>query len=211
MSRLRLAPDHLQAHTEGMAEILLFHHAQGLTKGMRAFAERLGAAGHVVHTPDMYSGQAFERLDDGLAFASRIGHDAIEEVARRAARKYPHTNTTIGFSLGAFPAQLLAQEWQKIDGLGLVAGGLPPGDIGGDWRAHVRLSVHVADPDDWVPSGSLDPLLYHACNPEVHTYPGIGHMFVDPSSPDYDADAADLLEERLLTWLAQGDLVRSHP
>lgn len=201
----------MQAHTEGMAEIILFHHAQGLTEGLRTCAERLAAAGHVVHTPDMYSGKVFGRLDDGLAFASRIGHDAIEEVARRSAREYPHTNTSIGFSLGAFPAQLLAQEWHKIDGLALVAGGLPPCDLGGDWRSAVRLSVHVADPDDWVPSGSLDPLLLHARDPEVHTYPGIGHMFVDPSSPDYDADAADLFEERLLAWLAQGDLVRSHP
>ena len=30
-----------------MAEVLLFHHAQGLTTGMRAFADRLRAGGHV--------------------------------------------------------------------------------------------------------------------------------------------------------------------
>lgn len=201
----------MQAHTGGMAEIILFHHAQGLTEGLRHFSERLGAAGHVVYAPDMYSGAVFARLDEGLAFASRIGHDAIEEVARRAARKHPHANTAIGFSLGAFPAQLLAQEWKKIDSLVLVAGGLPPRDLGGDWRSDVRLSVHVAEPDDWIPTGSLETLLRHARRPHVHKYPGMGHMFVDPSSPDYDADAADLFEERLLSWLEEGDLARSRP
>lgn len=206
-----MAPGAAQAHTEGIAEIILFHHAQGLTEGLRYLAERLRAAGHEVHTPDIYSGAVFTRLDDGVAFASRIGHDAIEEVARRAARKHPHTNTVIGFSLGAFPAQLLAQEWKRIDSLVLVAGGLPPRDLGGEWPFDVRLSVHVADPDDWIPRGSLETLLRHARAPHVHRYPGLGHMFVDPSSPDYDADAADLFEERLLAWLHEGDLARAHP
>lgn len=200
-----------QAHTEGIAEIILFHHAQGLTEGLREMAERIRAAGHVVHTPDMYSGVVFGRLDEGLAFASRIGHDAIEEVARRAARQHPHSDTVIGFSLGAFPAQLLAQERKKIHGLVLVAGGLPPRDLGGEWRVDVRLSVHAADPDDWIPAGSLETLLRRARAPHVHRYPGIGHMFVDPSSPDYDADAADLFEESLLAWLEEGDRTRSHP
>ncbi len=211
MSSLRLAHGHSRAHTEDMAEILLFHHAQGLTEGLRTLAERLRAAGHVVHAPDMYSGAVFGRLDEGLAFASRIGHDAIEEVARRAARNHPHSNTAIGFSLGAFPAQLLAQEWQKIDGLVLVAGGLPPRDLGGEWPFDVRLSVHVADPDDWIRACALETLLHHAREPHIHKYPGKGHMFVDPSSPDYDADSADLFEERLLAWLDEGDLARSHP
>ncbi|WP_274518624.1 dienelactone hydrolase family protein [Demequina lutea] len=190
---------------------MLFHHAQGLTEGLRELAERIRAAGHEVHTPDMYSGVVFGRLDEGLAFASRIGHDAIEEVARRAARQHPHADTAMGFSLGAFPAQLLAQEWKRIHNLVLVAGGLPPRDLGGDWRFDVRLSVHVADPDDWIPTGSLETLLHHARGPHVHRYPGIGHMFVDPSSPDYDADSADLFEERLLAWLDEGDLTHSHP
>jgi dienelactone hydrolase len=206
-----LAQGSTQAHTEDIAEIILFHHAQGLTEGLRELAERIRAAGHEVHTPDMYSGVVFGRLDEGLAFASRIGHDAIEEVAHRAARQHPHADTVIGFSLGAFPAQLLAQEWNRIHGLVLVAGGLPPRDLRSDWRLDVRLSAHAADPDDWIPAGSLESLLRRARAPYVYRYPGLGHMFVDPSSPDYDADAADLFEERLLTWLEEGDKTRSHP
>jgi len=193
-----------QAHTEDIAEIILFHHAQGLTEGLRRMADRLRAAGHVVHTPDMYSGVVFDRLDEGLAFASRIGHDAIEEVARRAARQHPHADTVIGFSLGAFPAQLLAQEWVKIRRAALIAGWCAPHELGGDWRVDVRLALHAADPDDWVPPGSLEPLLHYARGAHVHRYPGLGHMFVDPSSPDYDADAADLFEERLFAWLEDG-------
>ena len=49
-----------------MAEVLLFHHAQGLTPGIRTFADELRAAGHTVHTPDLFDGRTFPTLDDGL-------------------------------------------------------------------------------------------------------------------------------------------------
>jgi len=52
-----------------MAEVMLFHHAQGQTAGFLAFAEELRAAGHVVHTPDLYDGSTFAQLAEGLLFA----------------------------------------------------------------------------------------------------------------------------------------------
>ncbi len=184
-----------------MAEILLFHHAQGLTEGLCALVDRLRAAGHTVHAPDMFAGHVFPRLDDGVAYAGRIGHDAIEDVARRTALHHPTADTVMGFALGAFPAQLLAQEWRRIRNCVLVGGAMPPAEIGGEWRHTVRLSIHVADPDDWVPDSELTPLILHAPGAHVHRYAGKRHMFVDPSCADYDADAADLFEDRLLEWL----------
>lgn len=49
-----------------MAEVLLFHHAQGLTDGIRAFADDLRAAGHTVHTPDLYDGLTFPTVEEGV-------------------------------------------------------------------------------------------------------------------------------------------------
>jgi dienelactone hydrolase len=37
-----------------VAEVVLFHHALGLTAGVSAFADDVRRAGHVVHTPDLY-------------------------------------------------------------------------------------------------------------------------------------------------------------
>ena len=56
-----------------MAELLLFHHAQGLTAGVRSFAERLRAAGHTVHAPDLYEGRTFDSLEEGVAHAGAVG------------------------------------------------------------------------------------------------------------------------------------------
>ena len=56
-----------------MTEIILFHHAQGLTSGLVAFAAELRRAGHTVHTPDLYDGHTFETLEEGVGYAKRVG------------------------------------------------------------------------------------------------------------------------------------------
>jgi dienelactone hydrolase len=68
-----------------MAEILLFHHAQGLTLGVLTFADDLGAAGHVVHTPDLYDGNTFADLDDGVGYAKQASGAATTTAACRSS------------------------------------------------------------------------------------------------------------------------------
>ncbi|MCR6711395.1 MAG: dienelactone hydrolase family protein [Demequina sp.] len=185
-----------------MAEILLFHHAYGLTDGLRGLAARLTADGHTVHCPDCYAGVTFKRLDDGLAHAQRIGHDAVEDVARRSAREHRSADVVLGFGLGAMQAQILAQDLRRIRGCVLMGGAFPPKSLGGEWHQTTALEIHLADPDEYVQPDELDRLLYHAPHAHVYRYPNKGHLFVDECSRDYDADAADLFEERLDYWLA---------
>src|SRR5258708_31492727 len=60
-----------------MAEVILFHHAHGLTSGVRDFAEQLRQAGHTVHVPDLYEGHVFGALEEGIAYARAAGFDTI--------------------------------------------------------------------------------------------------------------------------------------
>src|SRR5947208_12137095 len=92
-----------------MAEVLLFHHAQGLTPGVVAFADELRSAGHVVHTPDLYEGKTFGTVDEGVAHAREIGFGTVLERGRAAAEDLPAELVYAGFSLGGMPAQVLAQ------------------------------------------------------------------------------------------------------
>ena len=41
-----------------MAEVVLYHHVQGLTDGVQSFADELRQAGHVVHAPDLFDGHS---------------------------------------------------------------------------------------------------------------------------------------------------------
>jgi len=92
-----------------MAEIMVFHHAQGRTAGVLAFAEELRAAGHTVHTPDVFDGRTFDDLEAGLDHARTIGFEAVMERGIRAADSLPQAMVYAGFSLGVMPAQSLAQ------------------------------------------------------------------------------------------------------
>jgi dienelactone hydrolase len=68
---------------------LLFHHAQGLTPGVRAFADDLRASGQIVHTPDLFDGRTFQSIDEGLAYIGEIGFDEMRERGVRVADELP--------------------------------------------------------------------------------------------------------------------------
>ncbi len=70
-----------------MAEVVLFHHAQGLTPGVVAFADELRRAGHIVHTPDLFEGRTFGTIEEGMRYAEEIGFP--DGVIERGTRTLP--------------------------------------------------------------------------------------------------------------------------
>ena len=187
-----------------MAEVLLFHHAQGLTAGCLSFADELRAAGHVVHAPDLYDGKTFADLDDGVGYARDVGFDTIGERGRLAAEGLPNEIVYAGFSLGAMPAQMLAQTRPGAKGALLFHGCVPASEFGGPWPQGVPLQIHLMEADEWALEGDLDAareLDETVESAELFLYPGDRHLFADSSLPDYDESAATLLKQRMLSFL----------
>jgi dienelactone hydrolase len=187
-----------------MAELLLFHHAQGLTAGCLAFADDLRAAGHVIHAPDLYDGRIFADLADGVSYARQVGFDTIIERAQRAADSLPNALVYAGFSLGVLPAQMLAQTRPGAKGALLFHGCFPPSEFGSPWPRGVPLQIHMMDADQWVLEGDLDAarqIVATTEDAELFLYPGDRHLFADNSLPDYDERAAALLKQRVLSFL----------
>jgi dienelactone hydrolase len=183
-----------------MSEIVLFHSALGLRPGVHGFADRLRAAGHVVHTPDLYDGEVFDSLDEGLAKRDALG---VPQFARRAAAAVEplgHELVYAGFSLGAGPAQRLAQTRPGARGALLYHGARPAGALDVPWPAGVPLAVHTMDRDEWVELDEARALVDEAGG-ALHLYPGDGHLFADPDLPGYDEAAAELMIERTLVFL----------
>src|SRR6266566_2314175 len=116
-----------------MAEILLFHHAQGRTPGFLAFADELRAAGHTVHAPDLYEGKTFATLDEGVGHAKQIGFDTIGERCRLAVEGLPIELVYAGFSLGVMGAQELAQTRPGAKGALLFSAAFPASEFGSSW------------------------------------------------------------------------------
>ena len=192
-----------------MANVLLFHHALGLTAGMDAFADVLREAGHTVTVPDLYDGHVFGDLEEGVAYAAEIGMDAIEELGVQIAGRFPPDMVYIGFSLGVMPAQRLAQTRPGARGAVLVSACLPLGTYGDTWPAGVPVQIHGMDADPYfAEEGDLDAaenLAASSPDADLVLYMGASHLFADISQPDYDMDAAFAFTRMVLRLLDRVD------
>jgi dienelactone hydrolase len=188
-----------------MAEVLLFHHALGLTPGVVAFADELHAAGHTVHTPDLYDGETMTELAAGIAYAQQVGFDTIGERGSVFAENLPNELVYAGISLGVMSAQQLAQTRAGALGAILISAFIPPSEFGTEWPTSVPAQIHMAESDKIVvEEGDLDaarPFAESTANAELFLYPGDGHLFIDSSLPDHDANAARLVKQRVLEFL----------
>jgi len=83
---------------------------------------------------------------------------------------------------------------------------VPVSEFGAAWPAGVPVQVHAMEADPWfVGDGDIDAaqaLVAEADDAELFLYPGDQHLFADSSLPSYDAEAAGLLRERVLAFLA---------
>ena len=185
-----------------MAEVVLYHHVQGLTEGVRSFADRLRQAGHTVHTPDMFEGRTFETIEDGMAFARAEGFGALAERGVAAGEKIGPDAVYAGFSFGVMPAQQLAQTRPGARGALLMCSCLPTSEFGGDWP-DVPVQVHGKEGDEFFAEDleAARALVDSTDSAELFLYPGEQHLFADSSLPAYDPDAAGLLMERVLAFL----------
>ncbi|MFZ9629400.1 MAG: dienelactone hydrolase family protein [Ilumatobacteraceae bacterium] len=189
-----------------MAEVLLFHHVCGVTPGIVEFAESLRAAGHTVHVPDLFDGQRFESIDEGVAFVESIGFDAIVQRGLDAAASLSTRLVYAGVSLGVVPAQHLAQTRDGAVGAVLIASCVPHETFSPAWPAGVPVQVHGMDADPFFSGeGDIDAaraLVASTTDASLFVYEGDQHLFVDSSLPDFVPDAAALVTDRTLALLA---------
>jgi dienelactone hydrolase len=190
-----------------MAEVLLFHHAQGLTPGVIAFADELRAAGHTVHTPDLFDGRTFDSIEEGMAFIKASGMDEMVERGVQTADDLPAELVYAGFSYGEMVAQKLAQTRPGARGALLFYSAIPiSGEWAfGPWPDGVPVQIHGMDADPiFAGEGDIDAareIVEKVEDAELFLYPGDQHYFADSSLPSYDAEATALLTKRVLEFL----------
>jgi dienelactone hydrolase len=189
-----------------MAEVLLFHHAQGLTPGVVSFADTLRRAGHIVHTPDLFDGRTFDTLEEGMSFVQERGFGKVVERGVRAAEGLPHELVYAGFSLGVLPAQMLAQTRAGARGALLFYSCVPVSEFGSSWPKGLPVQIHGMDADPiFVGEGDIEAaraLVAEADKAELFLYSGDQHYFADSSLPSYDAEATARVTQRVLDFLA---------
>lgn len=189
----------------GSQTIVLFHHVAGLTPGVEALADRWRAAGHTVHTPDLFGGRTFDSVEEGFGFVqAEGGFDQVRARALAAVAELPPRLVHAGISMGVVAAQHVA-----VHRPGAVAGVFLESFVAeehiGPWPADTPVQIHGMESDEFFGLEDLEPARdFAASRPdvEVFTYPGDRHLFVDSSLPAWDAEAAARIDERVLTFLA---------
>lgn len=188
-----------------MADVLLFHHAQGQTPGFHAFANELREAGHLVHTPDLFEGRVFHSIEEGLAHVEQVGFGQMIERGLQVADELPHELVYAGMSLGVLPAQKLAQTRPGARGAVLMYSCVPVSEFGESWPEGVPVQIHGMDADPFfVDEGDIDAaraIVASTPDAELFLYHGDQHYFADSSLPSYDPEAAALLTQRVLEFL----------
>jgi dienelactone hydrolase len=189
-----------------MAEVVLFHHALGLTQGVQEFATALREAGHTVHTPDLFNGRTFGTIEDGVGYADEIGFGEVIERGVSSVADLPADVVYAGFSLGVLPAQKLAQSRPGAWGALFFYSCVPPSEFGSGWPEDVPVQIHGMDSDPFfVGEGDIEAareVVEASRSGELFLYPGDRHHFADSTLPTFDSDATELLRERVLAFLA---------
>jgi dienelactone hydrolase len=193
-----------------MAEVLLFHHIQGLTPGIVALADQFRAAGHTVHTPDLYGGRTFATIEHGAAFSQGDDAPDLAALADTAAAQLPARLVYAGISAGVVHAQRLAQTRAGAAGAVLMESCVPvTGEWAfGDWPEGLPVQIHGMDQDEYFAGeGDLqaarDIVNIVGSSAELFVYPGDKHLFEDSSLDSYDPDAAKLLTKRVTDFLGR--------
>ena len=192
-----------------MADIVVFHSVLGPRAGVTDAADRLRAAGHTVHTPDLDRGEArFDEYDPAIAYEHGIGY---RELLRRAAADVaplPPSLVYMGFSAGGAPAEWLAATRPGALACILLHAALPLRVMELEtWPATVPAQLHFMRDDPFRDQAEIDGMaadVRAAGAPFVlFEYAGAGHLFTDPSLPaEYDSAATETLWDRVLALLA---------
>lgn len=188
-----------------MAQVVLFHHALGLTSGVLSFAQRLESGGNTVLAPDLFEGRRFDDLEGGVAYASEVGFGEIIARGASACANLDGPIVHVGMSLGVLPAQYLAQTSESAVGAVLLHSCVPVTEFSDVWPPGVAVQIHAMEEDPWfVGDGDIDAanaLVEGASDAHLFLYPGTCHLFTDESTPDYDAEATELAVERITRFL----------
>lgn len=189
-----------------MTEVVLFHHAQGLTPGVADFADTLRDAGHIIHTPDLFDGRTFDSIEAGMAHIQDVGFEDLVARGIREAEAYSPDVVYSGFSFGVVAAQKLAQTRAGARGA-LLYYSCVPTSFFGPWPAGLPVQIHGMDADPlFVEEGDLDAaraLVAEVEEAELFLYAGNQHYFADSSLPSYDPEAAAVLTRRTLDFLSR--------
>ena len=174
--------------------VLVIQEWWGLDSGIKAMADRLGAAGFVALAPDLYHGElaAHDEMDKAAGLMKslppdRAGRDmsgAVDYLSNHSAVTSAGIGV-VGFCMGGMLSLIIAAN--RPDKVKAVVPfyGFPQGDAEPDWsKLTASISGHMAEHDDYFPPAAARALEAKlrdmGKNVTLTVHPGTGHAFMGP-------------------------------
>ncbi|MDZ4170520.1 MAG: dienelactone hydrolase family protein [Methanobacteriaceae archaeon] len=191
-----------------MANIIIFHSVLGITRGIVDFSEKLKEKGHQVFAVDLYNGKSFDDMQEAFDYFLSIGIPEMVDRTIKYTKDLPHDAIYIGFSNGGSSAMLLAGTKPGAKGCILLHAALPIKELGiENWPSNVPVEVHYAKVDPWKDEKNVAKLTNDIKNSgasyQYYEYSLEGHLFTDAEMHEYNKESADLLFERVLSFINQ--------
>ena len=193
--------------------VLVLHPWWGLNDTIRAFCDRLAAAGFVAFAPDLYHGKVVDTIPDAEAAVKALSSNYLQaqaEVAEAATYLSERTAqagdlAVVAFSMGVYYALQLASADRDHISKVVIFYGTGDSDYSTSRAAYLG---HFAADDDFEPRPYVDGLeaaLRSTGRPVTfHHYPDTSHWFFEPDRTDaYNEAAAALAWERTLAFLKE--------
>lgn len=191
--------------------ILVLHAWWGLTPDFTAVCDRLAENGFVALAPELYLGgatattipeaEALLTSQDEATVVGPIVHAAAAQL-RNLSYSDSGSLGVIGFSMGAYWALYLAQAFPDDFGAVVAVYGTNDDDFA---ASNAAFLGHFAEVDEYEPLEGVQALEARIRDAgkagTFHIYPGTKHWFFEPSRPEYDAAAAELVWARTLAFL----------
>ena len=189
-----------------MSEVVLFHHVQGLTDGVRV-VRRATAAGrsHRAHAGCLRRTDLRDaRGGNGLRARDRIRRARRARSRRRLG--VPRARGLRGHLLRSDGRATTRADARRAPAARCSSRPVCPfSEFGEAWPAGVPVQVHGKEGDEFFDEdlGAARALVASTDDAELFLYPGEEHLFTDASLPAYDADATAILIERVLSFLGR--------
>ena len=197
-------------------EIVLFHSVLGVRQGVTEAADTFRAAGHHVYVPNLYGdGIVFDNYEKADAYVQSIGsYPELLERTHKAVADLPNDVVYAGFSNGGASAEYLSATRPGAKAALLFSAAIPLEmlfQIGGHepepWPSHLPVQLHYSANDpfrnqQWVDSFS-ETVKASGAPFDFYEYAGDGHLFTDAGLEEYDADSAQQLWARVLSFLSE--------
>jgi carboxymethylenebutenolidase len=190
--------------------VLVLHAWWGLNDTIKAFCDRLAAAGFIAFAPDLYQGKVADTIADAEVVVKALDDDQAKQIIANSVRflnervgQAESGLAVIGFSMGAYFALDLSNTDPEHVRSVVVFYGTGEDDFS---NSTATFLGHFAENDPYEPQSSVDHLkksLADAGRPvTIYQYEGTGHWFFEPDRSDaYHEAAANLAWDRTLDFL----------